>query len=194
MTDNLSHTGKYTNQVQGVVALLDEQHTAKVKEIWSLLQVECGLSAINSTPFPHFSFHIAEYYDLEILDTRLEKISRTTPPFTIRTTGLSIFTGLEPVVFVPLIVEEQLLKIHQTLWEQTSTLGYRLSSHYRPGAWVPHITLANRDVDANNIACVARHLVNRSFSWEIPINKLAVVCQENGVAEIGTVYLLQGKT
>ena len=192
MTENLSHTGKYGNQVQGLVALLDEQHTAKVKEIWSLLQVNCGLSAINSTPFPHFSFHIAERYDLDTLDTRLEKITSSMPAFTIRTTGLSIFTGPEPVVFVPLTPDKNLLHIHQTLWDQTSCLGTRLSSHYRPGAWVPHITLANRDVNAENIACVARHLVSQSFSWEIPIHKLAVVCQEGNIAEVDTVYPLRG--
>lgn len=191
MSDHLSHTGKYDLQVQALVALLDEEHTAKVKEIWSMLQVECGLTAINATPFPHFSFHIAEYYEMDELDAQLSEITRTIPPFTVHTTGLSIFTGLEPVVFVPLVVEKKLLYIHQILWERTSPFGTRVSSHYRPGAWVPHITLANKDVTTENIGCVARHLVGRTFAWEIPIRYLAIVCQENGVADIGSIYELK---
>ncbi len=193
MAENLFDTGKYDMQVHALVALLDEDHTARVKEIWSLLEVHCGLRAINATPFPHFSFHIAQRYSLDDIDGRLHNLSETITPFSVRTTGLSIFTGPEPVVFVPLVASQNLLSVHQLLWDQTSGYGEHLSNHYRPGHWVPHITLANKDVNVENIACVAEHLVPRSFVWEIKISQLAVVCQTGGVADIHRVYPLKGR-
>ena len=118
-------------------------------------------------------------------------MSQIDPSSFVRTTGLSIFTGSAPVVFVPLVVDQQLLSIHQTIWDETSVLAERLSSHYRPGHWVPHITLANRDVTAENLGCVARQLSARSFVWEIEVSHLGIVCQEGGVAKIHRTFALE---
>lgn len=190
MVENYFETGRYDLQVYGVVALLDEATTAKVKSIWSQLEVECGLKAINATPFPHFSFHIAQSYDLDLLDARLAEIASQTAPFSVRTTGLSIFTGLEPVVFIPLVVSQTLLSLHQRLWTETSMLGERVSGHYRPGNWVPHITLANRDVHEEGLACVTRLYASSTFVWEIEVSQLAVICQKGKVGEIFKSYTL----
>jgi 2'-5' RNA ligase len=192
MTGQLPNTGWADLQVQALVALLDEQYTTRVKDIWSLLFVECGLNAVNIAPYPHFSFHGAERYDLQEMDARLTELTRTIPPFTIRTTGLGMFTGKNPVVFMPIRLDKTLLDIHQTLWVRTSSLGLRLNEHYRPGVWVPHITLAIHDVTPENIDCVARKLIDRNLTWEIPILKVAMVCIEDGVADIEGVYPLQG--
>ncbi|MEJ2757311.1 MAG: 2'-5' RNA ligase family protein, partial [Anaerolineales bacterium] len=175
MVENFIDTGRYDLQVYAVVALLDEATTAKVKSIWSQLDVECGLKAINATPFPHFSFHIAQSYDQDLLDARLTEIARQTPSFSVRTTGLSIFTGAEPVVFIPLVVSQPLLTLHHRLWIETSVLGERVSDHYRPGNWVPHITLANRDVRAEGLACITRLYSNSPFVWEIEVSQIAVI-------------------
>ncbi len=190
MVENYMETGRYDLQVYAVVALLDEITTAKVKSIWSQLDVECGLKAVNATPFPHFSFNIAQSYDLDELDARLSKIASQTAPFTVRTTGLSIFTGTEPVVFIPLVVSQALLSLHQRLWDETSSLGQRVSGHYQPGHWVPHITLANRDVYEEGLACITRLLSATAFVWEIGVSQLAVICQKGSVGEIFKAFTL----
>ncbi len=183
----------YDTQVQGLVALLDEPHTARVKELWSSLDIGCGLKAIYATPYPHFSFHIAERYDLEKVDDEMRRLVRSIPPFSVRTTGLSFFTGLSPVVFLPLVVSQELLSIHQQLWVQTTRTAERLSGLYSPGRWVPHITLANKDVQAENVECVTRKLSGDSFDWVIEITQFAMVCQEGGVAEFHETYTLGGE-
>lgn len=190
MVENYMETGRYDLQVYAVVALLDDPTTAKVKSIWSHLEVECGLKAVNATPFPHFSFHIAQSYDLDELDARLSDIASQTGAFRVRTTGLSVFTGLEPVVFIPLVVSQTLLSLHQKLWDETSSLGERVSGHYRPEYWVPHITLANRDVHTEGLACITRLYAARSFLWEIEVSKLAVICQKGSVGEIFRTFTL----
>lgn len=190
MVENYFDTGRYDLQVFAVVALLDEATTAKVKSIWSQLEVDCGLKAINATPFPHFSFHIAHSYDLDLLDARTAEISRQTAPFSVRTTGLSIFTGTEPVVFIPLVVSQSLLSLHQRLWTETSILGERVSGHYRPGHWVPHITLANRDVGLEGLACITQLYSASPFVWDIEVSQLAVISQKGKVGDIFQSYPL----
>lgn len=190
MLDYCMEPQTYDSQVQGLVAMLDEPHTARVKELWSKLDVGCGLKAIYATPYPHFSFHIAERYDLEEIDAVLTKIVKSIPPFTVRTTGLSFFTGPSPVVFVPLVASQELISIHQLLWEQTTQTAERLSVLYSPGRWVPHITLANKDVRAENIGCVTGQLSVESFDWEIEIRQFGLVCQEEGVADLHSTYTL----
>ncbi|MCB2178882.1 2'-5' RNA ligase family protein [bacterium] len=192
MTENLFDTGRYEAQVYAVVAMFDELNTARVKGMWSQLAVECGLKAINATPFPHFSFHIAQSYDLEALDVQLRQIAAQTPPFSVRTTGLSVFTGPEPVVYVSLVASQPLLILHQRLWEQTSSLGERVSGHYRPGYWVPHITLANRDVTPEGVACIMRQYSAHPFTWEIHVSQLGVLSQRGSVGDIYEVYPLAG--
>ena len=190
MFDYCLEPQKYDSQVQGLVAMLDESHTARVKELWGMLEVGCGLKAIYATPYPHFSFHIAERYVLEDMDAALTKLVKTIPPFTVRTTGLSFFTGPSPVVFVPLVVSQELISVHQLLWEQTTRTAERLSALYSPGRWVPHITLANKDVHTENIECVIGQLSEESFDWEIEIRRLGLVCHEEGGADLHSMYTL----
>ncbi|HKJ27070.1 MAG TPA: 2'-5' RNA ligase family protein [Anaerolineales bacterium] len=179
-------------QVQAVVALVDEPYTERVKGIWNLLQAQCGLKAVNLAPFPHFTFHGARQYDLDDMDKRLTELANTLPPFTVRTTGLGIFTGAVPVLYIPLVSDQTLLDVHQTVWSQTSVLGEELNEHYWPGIWVPHITLAIHDVTAENIDCAVKTLADHDFSWEITVHRLAVVCLEGGVAGIHRIYSLSG--
>lgn len=185
-------TNRYDHQVQGLVALLDETHTERVKAIWQQLETECGLTAIYETPFPHFSFHIAERYNLKGLDQQISTVIDSIRPFTIRTTGISMFTGQSPVVFLPVVATQELLSIHKLLWEHTTTTSERLSHYYRPGSWVPHITLANKDVTPKNLNCVTSQLSGQPFTWEIEIDRFGVICQEGGHADIHQVYPLGG--
>ena len=182
---------QYDHQVQGLVALLDEIHTNRVKALWKQLESQCGLTAIYATPYPHFSFHIAERYDLEELGQQIKAVIGSIRPFKIRTTGISFFTGPSPVVYIPVVSSQELLLIHKRLWDETTHSADWLSEYYSPGRWVPHITLANKDVTASNLDCVAGQLIDQPFVWEIEINQLGVICQEGGKAEIHQVYPLR---
>lgn len=190
MVDFPEISNRYDHQVQGVVALLDEIHTDKVKAIWQHLETACGLMAINTTPFPHFSFHIAERYDLEELDQKITAVTASIQPFRIKTSGISIFTGRSPVVFLSVVATQELLSIHRQLWESTTRTSERLSQYYSPGSWVPHITLANKDVTPDNLNCVTSQLSGQPLAWEIEIDRFGVICQEDGKADVHQVYPL----
>jgi 2'-5' RNA ligase len=163
--------------MNGIASLLDQPTTDHVKNLWQELESRCGLVAVQSTPFPHFSWQVTEGYNLPRLEETLRKLARQTRPFTVRTAGLGIFTGENPVVYVPIVKEESLLQFHALLWKQTEGIAILPAPYYAPDKWVPHITLAYNDVQRDNLNCALQTLVFKSFDWEIRIDNLVFVAQ-----------------
>lgn len=177
--------------MHGIVALLDEEHTARVEALWEELHKSCGLTCVQMTPVPHFSWHIAEKYDFKQLEEKLALITRQTHPFTIRTAGLGVFMGENPVVYIQIVKDYQLLELHQHIWEETQPMGSGVNSLYAPDQWMPHITLANRDVTKNNLPCIFSALGGRAFTWEIQVNRFALGYQhDDAPGEITKIFPL----
>lgn len=164
--------------VHGIVSLLDEENSELLLELWDELEEGCGLKGIRTTPLPHFSWYLAEEFDLPVLEERLRLIAGYLNPFAIQTVGLAIFTGMLPVVYLPIVSHPNLFSLHTHLWDVTSTLGQQLSPLYRPKHWVPHISLANKDVDNDSLQCIMKLFGEREFNWDIQIDNLAVISQE----------------
>jgi 2'-5' RNA ligase len=165
--------------MHGIVALLDDEHTARVEGLWDELSEVCGLSCVQLTPFPHFSWHIAEDYDFDRLEAKLTHITQQTSPFKIHTAGLGVFTGEHPVVYLQVVKDPQLLNLHGKIWEGTQGFGSEVSHLYAPDQWMPHITLANRDVSDENIPCIFSLLGKRPFKWEIEVGQFAIGYQHD---------------
>ena len=163
------------SQVFALAALLDDTHTDKVHQVWDLLERECGLQALDVPPYPHISFHGAAAYQLDELDRQLHEITRKIEPFRIHTTGLGVFTGKIPVVYIPVVASKPLLDIHQQLWETTSHFGTRVNMLYQPDLWVPHITILHDEIDTGCLNYIFSLFIETPFTWEIEINRLAIL-------------------
>lgn len=166
--------------MHALVSLLPAPFSEQVEALWQELEDNHGLTGIRVTPFPHFSWHIAQDYDFPALEKWLSAIAANIPPFKVRTTGIGLFTGPRPVVYIPLVKDSGLMSLHAMLWEQTFALGTGMSPYYSPEAWIPHISLAYGDVDRSNIAAVLRDLVGRSYAWEMTIDNLALIYEPDG--------------
>jgi 2'-5' RNA ligase len=161
--------------MNGIVSLLDDQSYQLVEEIWAELDQELGLRGIYITPYPHFSFHVAEQYDYTQLLLLLERFAAETPSFEITTAGLGIFSGPLPVVYITVTRSPLLTKLHQALWPALEPVSAGINAYYHPDRWIPHITLGHGDITWQNLPAVIRLLSGRNFSWTIPINNLAIL-------------------
>jgi 2'-5' RNA ligase len=166
--------------MNGIASLLDTPATERVKRLWQELEVRCGLTGVKITPFPHFSWQVAEGYDIPALETVLQEIVRETKPFRVRTTGLGLFTGDSPIIYIPLVKDRELLEFHARLWDATRSSVISAHPYYSPEAWVPHITLAYGDVNADNLGCAMHFLAAQSFDWEIQVDNLVFIAQSEG--------------
>lgn len=162
--------------MHGVVSLLDDEHYALVENIWEELADKFDVRGIYVTPFPHFSYQVAEEYDVKAVETFLEELAARTRPFRIRTAGLGIFTLSAPVLYIPLVRSPSLSALHNEIWEGvTATEHGAVTQYYMPQRWVPHLTLAHRDIDRDKLAEIVRLLSERDFHWELTVNNLSII-------------------
>jgi 2'-5' RNA ligase len=159
----------------GVVSLLDDKHYRLVEEIWAGLDAQLGPRRTRATPFPHFSYHVAERYDIELLANAVREFAQRSAPFTVTTSGLGIFAGIQPVLYVPIVRTPALSELHRALWAEVNPYGFGIVGYYAPEQWLPHITLAQQEIDAGDLPALVQQLNARDFAWEIRVDNLAII-------------------
>lgn len=163
--------------MDGIAACLDQPHNTIVRDLWDELAGDFGISALlQKVPIPHFSYHVAERYDQAGVESVLRKYAALQKPFKVRGTGLAIFTGQVPVLYVPIVRTSELSHIHTALWPHLTEHAVGTSDHYHPERWLPHITLAHGDLSGANLSAVLQRWASRTFEWEITIDNISLIC------------------
>ena len=162
--------------MQGVVTLLDDQHYARVEAIWEELGQKFVVRGMYVTPYPHFSFQVAEAYDDAACEHFLRELAARTRPFRVRTAGLGIFTVASPILYIPVVRSPTLSELHAEVWRSVKQQTPGVVAHYyHPEEWAPHITLAHGDIDQDRLAEIVRVLSRRNFHWEFNVTNLAII-------------------
>lgn len=156
-------------------SLLDDIHARKVEEIWSLLRTEHGLTGVSVSPLPHFSYQCARDFDVALLGEIVEKVAAKARPLKVRTAGLGIFPGARPVVYIPVVRSPELTRLQLALWSAGAVASEKPMPEYHPAAWIPHITLAQGDLQADKLAAVLGSLNGRDLFWELEVDNLAIL-------------------
>ncbi len=174
----------------GIVSLLDDLHYHLVEDLWAELQQKFGVQGVYITPYPHFSYHVASDYAVEMLVPILHRVSGEQAPFQVRTSGLGIFTGEAPVLYIPVARNPILTQFHAALWQELSNTGNNALEYYHPNHWIPHITIGFGDVNNANLAHIVRYLSGRDFSWQVTIDNLTLIYDSGNGQEVKYRYQL----
>jgi hypothetical protein len=169
--------------MHGIVSLLPQPFYRQVEELWDELENQFGLKGIRITPFPHFSWQIAEEYPCRELEEAMNEIGRHIAPITVRATGLGLFSGEKPVVYLPVVKTQALCDLHNLIWERFCRVGQGVSELYNPEHWVPHISLVYEDLLPGKMGPLMEWLGFQTFNWEMRIDNLAFICEPQG--EVG---------
>ena len=161
--------------MHGIVTLLDNDHYQLVEDLWAELKREFSVQGVYVTPYPHFSYHVAQDFDVDKLEPVLQRITSNITTFKVRTSGLGIFTGTFPVLYIPVVRSLELTQLHQELWEQISTASSGMVEYYHPDHWMPHITIGFADISLDNLSQIIPFLAKRNFNWEITVNNIALI-------------------
>jgi 2'-5' RNA ligase len=89
------------------------------------------------------------------------------------------------VAYIPVIRTAQVSALHQRIWERMQTVGVKISDHYAPEFWMPHISLAYSDITRHSLSCLVERLGFHTYNWEIRIDNLALIYEPEG--EIGAI-------
>jgi len=162
-----------------VISELDSKSAETVSQIWRRLCLDCGLKEIYNLPTPHFTWFLAEEMDIEKAAPILEQIGLGVESFTLHTFGLGIFSGEKPVLYLPMVKTVEMIQLHQAIWDQIQVYGEDAKLYYSPRLWVPHITLALKDLTKENLACAVNTIAFEPIELFVEVNNLALVTYEN---------------
>lgn len=161
--------------MEGIVSILPDPYYKIVEALWNEVDQDCGLHQVKPGDIPHFSWHVAETYDTRKLTPILKKFCDQARPFTVKTAGLGMFTAEKCVLYISLVTDMNLLQFHTRLWDCLQGDVERVSPHYAPGKWVPHISLADEGLGEKELSCAISSLACKPLLWELTVDHLAVI-------------------
>ncbi|WP_420627223.1 2'-5' RNA ligase family protein [Candidatus Leptofilum sp.] len=165
--------------MHGVVSVLEEPHFSQVSPKLADLKRKFGVGSPQATAVPHFSYHVAPEYDIEKLKAVLVETAVTTPPFTVKTTGIGIFPGKLPVLYIPVARTPELQTLHTALWSRLRAVTRAPLDYYSPPNWFPHITLGHSDITPENLGVIVIWLNRQSLAWDVQVTNLTLL-HDNG--------------
>lgn len=169
--------------MNAIISLLPEPFYHQVEETWSLLEEKFGVSGVRIAPFPHFSWQGALEYEEKGLDLTMKTIANLSKPFHVRTSGIGVFTGPHPVIYIEVIKSPRLMRIHQQIWSALRPLGKDFNPYYEADWWQPHITLAMGDVPSEMIGPIVSTVAPLQINWDFLVDNVAlfVASGESGI-------------
>ncbi len=170
--------------MHGVVSLLDDEHYALVEDLWDELEKRLDVCGLYGTPFPHFSYHVAKGYDVDLLESILRRCASHCTPFRVRTAGLGVFSGDHPVLYVAVVRSPALTALHRTLWQELAGVSAGAVEYYHPEQWMPHITLADSDALKDHLPEIVRMLSPRAFDWDVEASNLSLIYDTGTAQEV----------
>lgn len=158
-----------------VVSVLPQPYYSLVEDIWRDLEDEFGLHGVYRTPYPHFSYHVADRYDVHALRDTVERLTRRLDGLSLSIDAVGIFESPEPVVFLRPARTQELVEFHRTLWRELEQLAVGAKSHYAPAEWVPHVTLAAHDLESEDVPAVVRLIEDRELQWSFTVTSISLI-------------------
>jgi 2'-5' RNA ligase len=161
--------------MHGIVTLLDNDHYRLIEDLWAELERRYSIRGVYITPYPHFSYHVVQDYNVDRIAPVLDRITSNITKFKVRTSGIGIFTGTSPVLYIPVVRSFELTQLHKELWQEISPVSSGIQEYYHPYQWMPHITIGFGDISKNNLSEIIHFLAERDFNWEITVNNIALI-------------------
>jgi 2'-5' RNA ligase len=163
-----------------IISEFDPDSITTIRSFWQRLCRLCGLKEIYHLPIPHFTWMLAEEMEIPLVRAVIDRIAAENEPLTVRTFGLGIFTGEEPVLYLPIVKSLPLLHLHQEIWEEAQPLSTEVHQYYSPPFWIPHITLALKDLTQERLNCAISEIAFKPIELSCRALQLALVKYVDG--------------
>lgn len=162
-----------------IISEIDKKSSEKVSQIWHHLCEVCRLEEIYTLPTPHFSWMVADGMILDQAKSKLASMISQVPEISTYTFGLGIFSGTFPVLFLPMVKTIKMIKLHQEIWNQVGPYCSQLNMYYSPSLWMPHITLALKDLDKEKLACAVNAYAFEQIELSVTMTSIALAESED---------------
>jgi 2'-5' RNA ligase len=152
----------------------------KIHKIWNELDFSCQMNEVKFSPIPHFSYMtFTEVLDPSGLGVSLEKLAGEIDSFDVQVNGLGVFKRETPVLYLPIVRTKELSIIHSKILYTVEKYISGLSEFYMESNWMPHITLAIRDITQDNISCAVDECMQFELSFRLIIDHVAILYMDD---------------
>jgi 2'-5' RNA ligase len=176
--------------LSGVVTLLPDPLSERALRLTERLEREFGLKPPEPR-LPHFSHHVAGAYG-EDLPARLERLAGNARPFTAWTSGPAAFVGPESVIYIAIVRSLELSRFHRWISQEITSLSIDPVPHYYPERWVPHVTLAQSPMTAEQFGQAFALLREEELAWRLPVDHVAYIEATHGGHRLAVRHQLAG--
>ena len=176
-----------------ITSLLSPPHVLRINAVIKKLEEKFGIDDVQATLDPHLTYQLAGVKKLTSLKKALAKVAAATAPFLAFTTGLGVFPGEKPVIYIPVLRSNALNALHQRILTATAPLCLRTDKFSTPDCWLPHISLALHDTTADLLGPVLSYLNQETYNLKIIIDNLAVLRQDGNLFVQEEVFHMQEK-
>jgi 2'-5' RNA ligase len=118
----------------------DDSEIAKISD-W--LERIPGLETVSRIgDVHHISLAVNEDLPVEPFVAELEQFAAGVSPIVVQLAHLGVFPGVPSVLFLGPVMTKELFALHHRFHSAFASFAGACGGHYRPGRWVPHVTLA----------------------------------------------------
>ena len=153
----------------------DKEADLRIRQIWSKLANNKISSKMQVGGYrPHISLAVFEDYKQKEFDNMFKNFVQELPSLSLSLENIGIFPTDEGVVFLGVVITQELLSIHNNLHRMLSTLVSNSRQYYHPDKWIPHCTLAI-DLKPNKLIEAVRLCSKENLPITLQIHQIGIV-------------------
>ena len=177
----------------GVIALLPQPFSGRVEALWEQMESSFGVPRGYPGAIPHFTLHLGSHDVDPGAEEVVRAVANRTAPFTVYTSGLGVFGGPVPVVHVMVARAPAAANLAVALERELAAAGYPSTDPYfAPERWIPHITIAHRNLAGVALGPLLEWLVAQDLAWEVPVGSISIARETDRSADILSSFPLTG--
>ncbi len=159
----------------GIVTIVEDEWGDLVRKMWSDLKSSQGSEAVVGFSLPHFTYHVADDYDMATVERLLKKLASNTQEFSVPSGGLAMYPGDEGILYINMVRSPNLTRLQDALWDEATKAGTNVVRLYHRDRWLPHVTIANYRKAMNELPQLAATFETARVPRKIPVNNLAII-------------------
>jgi 2'-5' RNA ligase len=158
----------------GAALYFDAETDGAIRGLWQLIE-DAGLhSGMLKQNFPpHLTILTCEDSDVDGMRESLQAYIRIHPPVPVHFHSLGVFNTEDGVIYMAPVIDRPLLDFHAELWDLLDPYIEGANPLYRPGAWVPHVTM-DIDVPREQVGAVIDRLLRSGLPRQGMLNALFI--------------------
>lgn len=160
-----------------IASMIGGDHALYFNRLWAEVFENTGLRSRFVDPVPHISYVTGEFDDPDGLEAGLRQVADGLQSFVIRTAGLGLFTGVQPVLYVAVVRNPTLSCVQEIIVDAVEPVASEIKPVYDTTNWTPHMTIGH-DSNGDALDKAVALLSSREFNLDLLIDNLTVLYED----------------